>query len=105
MKKILVIEDDPNICTLLEVSLKRAGYDVATADNGIDGLRRAHEFLPDLILSDINMPQMDGRGVLKAVRSDPTLADRQFVLITGEHNLARHREGMDLGADDYLPKP
>ena len=105
MKKILVIEDDSQIRMVLEVALMRSGYSVVTADNGVDGLRLARECLPDLILSDINMTKMDGRELLKAVRADPTLANRQFVLMTGDQKGGEQREGMDLGADDYLPKP
>jgi len=105
MKKILVIEDDPQIRLVLEVALSRNGYEIVTAENGEVGLRRARECLPDLILSDINMPKMDGRDVLHAVRADPILANRQFVLMTGDQKGGKQREGMDMGADDYLPKP
>ena len=105
LKRILVIEDEAQIRLVLEMALTRAGYEVVSAENGVEGLRRARECLPDLILSDINMPKMDGRAVLAAVRADPTLANRQFVLMTGDQKDVKQREGMDLGADDYLPKP
>jgi two-component system, sensor histidine kinase and response regulator len=105
MKKILVIEDDDQVRLVLEVALKRSGYDIAVTVNGEEGIQRAREWLPDLVLCDINMPVMDGRAVLKAMRNDPALANRQFVLMTGDQKRDRQREGMDLGADDYLPKP
>jgi len=105
MKKILVIEDDDQVRLVIEVALKRNGYDIVATPDGEEGIRRAREWLPDLVLCDINMPIMDGRAVLKAMRNDPALANRQFVLMTGDQKRDKQREGMDLGADDYLPKP
>lgn len=105
MKKILVIEDDEQVRTVLTMALSRSGYDVAATENGATGLARAREWLPDLVLCDINMPVMDGLAVLLATRSDPKLANCQFVLMTGDQKRNKLRKGMDLGADDYLPKP
>jgi signal transduction histidine kinase len=105
MKKILVIEDDESVRSVLEVALRMATYDVVSTGDGRDAIQKAREWLPDLIISDINMPGMDGHAVLKAMREDPALANRQFVLMTGDVKRNNQRQGMDLGADDYLPKP
>jgi len=105
MKKILVIDDDDQVRLVIDVALRRNGYDVIATPDGEEGIRRAREWLPDVILCDINMPIIDGRAVLKAMRNDPALANRQFVLMTGDQKRDKQREGMDLGADDYLPKP
>ncbi|HZZ56563.1 MAG TPA: response regulator [Opitutaceae bacterium] len=105
MPKILVIDDDDALRKALEVALQVFGYETAVATNGAEGIRKARELLPDLILCDVNMPGMDGRQVLQAVRNDPALSSRQIVLMTGNQEQNPQREGMNLGADDYLPKP
>lgn len=105
MPKILVIDDDAALRRTLEIALQVLGYDVVVASGGQQGIRLAQESLPDLILCDVNMPGMDGRAVLKAMRNDPALGNRQIVLMTGNQADNPQREGMNLGADDYLPKP
>ena len=105
MFKVLVIDDDDAVRHALTAALEIYGYETATATNGIDGLAKAQQWLPDLILCDVNMPGMDGREVLQRARNDPELANRQFVLMTGNQEQNPLREGMNLGADDYLPKP
>lgn len=105
MPKILVIDDDDALRKALEVALQVFGYETAVAINGSEGVRKARELLPDLILCDVNMPGMDGRQVLQTVRNDPALSTRQIVLMTGNQEQNPQREGMNLGADDYLPKP
>jgi signal transduction histidine kinase len=69
------------------------------------GLEMAHAHMPDLILCDVDMPGKDGRVLLRELRADPKLSDRQFVLMTGRAPMANQRTGMDLGADDFLLKP
>jgi signal transduction histidine kinase len=105
MRKILVIDDDDGLRRTLESALKFFGFETSAVSTGEEGVRRAREWLPDLVLCDVNMPGMDGRAVLQVLRSDPTLATRQFVLMTGNQEQHPQREGMNLGADDYLPKP
>jgi len=73
--------------------------------DGETGVEKAREWLPDLVLCDVNMPGMSGRDVLRALRNDPVLGNRQIVLMTGNQEQNPLREGMNLGADDYLPKP
>lgn len=105
MAKILVIDDDDALRRALTVALQVFGYEAEVAVNGVEGVKKAREWLPDLILCDVNMPGMDGRAVLQALRNDPALGNRQIVLMTGNQEENTPREGMNLGADDYLPKP
>jgi len=105
MSKILVIDDDEGLRLTLETAMQYFGYEVATVENGPAGIRHAREWLPDVIFCDVNMPDMDGRAVLQAMRADPVLANRQIVLMTGNQEQNPQREGMNLGADDYLAKP
>lgn len=105
MPKILVIDDDPSLRRTLEVALRVFGYETVLAADGPQGIQAAQENLPDVILCDVNMPGMDGRAVLQAMRNDPALSNRQIVLMTGNQMQNPQREGMNLGADDYLPKP
>jgi signal transduction histidine kinase len=105
MRKILVIDDDAGLRKTLETALKHFGYEVSVAATGDEGVPRAREWKPDLVLCDVNMPGMDGRVVLQVLRNDPHLANCQIVLMTGNQDAHPLREGMNLGADDYLPKP
>ena len=105
MSKILVIDDDESLRRTIEAALKHFGYEVSVADNGEDGVRRAREWMPDLILCDVNMPGMDGKAVLQVLRGDLQLANRQVILMTGNQAQNLVREGMNSGADDYLSKP
>ncbi len=105
MKKILVIEDHAlmrrNVVTILTME----GYAAISAANGRDGLALARSELPDLILCDILMPELDGHEVLRALRSDPATAAIPFVFLTAKDEKSDQRAGMNLGADDYLTKP
>jgi signal transduction histidine kinase len=105
MKKILVVDDDAQMCAMLRNILTKAGYDVSEAGNGETGMRLARQLLPDLILTDIHMPGGDGSTLLREVRHDPALATKQVVLMTGRPDLVTPRRGMEEGADDFLVKP
>ena len=105
MKRILVIDDDETLLSTLAVALREAGYEVETTASGQEGLRRAYELLPDLILCDVRMPDIEGPTVLQSLRVDPATADLQVVLMTGVQSNLPVRSGMDLGADDFLLKP
>jgi CheY-like chemotaxis protein len=85
--------------------LRRNGYHVLEAESGIDGLKMAKQFLPDLILTDINMPGGSGSTLLRAIRNDSELMAKQVVLMTGNPDLLSPRKGMEEGADDFLVKP
>jgi two-component system, sensor histidine kinase and response regulator len=105
MTKILVIEDaDPLRNDIVEM-LTFEGYAVTSAENGLVGVERAREHKPDLIICDIMMPEMDGYGVLNALREDGDLITVPFIFLTAKTDRTDIRHGMGLGADDYLTKP
>lgn len=104
-KIILVIEDEPQILEFLTIALSINGYKVVSADNGEEGLRLALSVLPDLIISDIMMPLMDGYQVLESVRNHPDTATTPILLLSARSDKNDIRQGMNLGADDYLTKP
>ncbi|MDI1250833.1 MAG: response regulator [Lacunisphaera sp.] len=102
--KVLVIEDDPHWRSLIELQLEQDGHVVLTAADGVAGLALAAE-QPDVILCDIDMPRLNGFGVLEALRQQPALRDIPFIFLTGKTNRADQRRGMVHGADDYITKP
>jgi signal transduction histidine kinase len=105
MKKILVIDDEEWLREMVQMALRDRGYEVVEAENGAVGVERARKELPDLILCDVNMEKMDGYLTLSALRNEPATAAIPFILMTGLADHAGMRHGMELGADDYLPKP
>src|SRR5882757_9196733 len=90
--KILVIEDDPNWRSLIELHFEEGGHTVLTAADGVAGLALAVE-KPDVILCDIDMPRLNGFGVLEALRQQPALRDIPFIFLTGKSNRADQRKG------------
>jgi two-component system, sensor histidine kinase and response regulator len=105
MKRILVIDDEPWLREMVRLALVEKGFDVIEAENGALGIEKARKELPDLILCDVNMEQVDGYLTLSALRNEPTTSAIPFILMTGMADNAGMRHGMELGADDYLPKP
>jgi signal transduction histidine kinase len=104
-QKILVIDDEDDYRAMIKVTLKMIGYDVIEASNGLDGLAAARMHHPDLVLCDIKMPEMDGYTLLGRLKEDPACAAIPFVFLTGNAAKSDRRQGMQLGADDYLTKP
>ena len=105
MKKILVIDDEIWLREMILLALTQKGYEVVEAVNGEEGIVKARQELPDLILCDVNMQKVDGYLTLSSLRSEPATAAIPFILMTGLADQAGMRHGMELGADDYLPKP
>jgi YesN/AraC family two-component response regulator len=105
MKKILVIEDQARTRNLFLASLKMEGFDAIGAENGVLGVQRAQEQLPDLVICDVKMPELDGYGVLRTLRQNPVTAIIPFIFLTAKTTKTELRQGMELGADDYLTKP
>ena len=105
MKKILVIEDEPEMRRNITSLLRYNDYEPIAADNGRVGVETARRDKPDLILCDVMMPEMDGYGVLRALQTDASLARIPFVFLTAKGEKDDLRSGMNLGADDYLTKP
>jgi len=105
MKKILIIEDEPEMRRNLATVLRLEQYQPITAESGQAGLNLARKETPDLILCDVMMPGLDGFGVLQALREDARLALVPFIFLTAKGEKDDLRSGMNLGADDYLTKP
>jgi DNA-binding NarL/FixJ family response regulator len=105
MKKILIIEDEPEMRRNLLTILKLEKFQPLGAENGRVGLKLARAERPDLILCDVMMPELDGYGVLQALREDPATVTLPFIFLTAKGEKVDQRCGMNLGADDYLTKP
>jgi DNA-binding NarL/FixJ family response regulator len=105
MKKILVIEDESEMRRNISALLRFKEYYPLEAENGRVGVEMARRELPDLVLCDVMMPELDGYGVLRALQADPKLALIPFIFLTAKGEKDDLRSGMNLGADDYLTKP
>lgn len=105
MKKALVIEDNDDIRESTAEVLSLAGYETFTAANGKIGVELAMRHLPDVILCDIMMPELDGYGVLYLLQKNPSTAAIPFIFMTAKAERADMRKGMEMGADDYITKP
>jgi DNA-binding response OmpR family regulator len=100
--RVLVIDDEPDIRKLLGTLLRRAGHEVAEADNGRTGLRALHALPPDLVLLDVSMPEMDGWQTLERIRD---LSDVPVLMLTARGDELERVRGLQAGADDYVVKP
>jgi two-component system sensor histidine kinase/response regulator len=103
--KVLVIDDTAEVRMIIEESLKIYGFTTMVADDGVSGVEMARQHSPDLIICDINMPNMDGYEALTAIRSNDATATTPFIFLSGATEKPNVRRGMELGADDYLTKP
>ena len=102
MGKILVIDDQPNVRTLLDILLRQQGYDVVLADNGWKGLQLYREGHPDVILLELNMPELDGVTVLKQIRSVDL--KQPVIILTGDSTPERERQVRALGVSEFIVK-
>jgi len=100
--KILIVEDDPNIARVLRLSLSGVGYAVQVACSGVEGLTKVDRWNPDLILTDIAMPSMDGLTFCKCVRKTSKVP---IIVLSAQAGPATKVEALDAGADDYVSKP
>lgn len=105
MKKILLIEDNDDIRNNTAELLEMSNYVVIVAENGKVGVKKAKEYLPDLIICDIMMPVLDGYGVLHTINKNEALKNIPFIFLTAKSEHNDFRKGMELGADDYITKP
>jgi DNA-binding response OmpR family regulator len=105
MRTILVVEDDKSIREMLSLFLSQEGFHCVVAQDGLLGVQIAKEILPDLIICDVRMPNLDGYEVLEEIRADAALSHIPFVFLSGKSEARSIRQGMNLGADDYLVKP
>ena len=104
-KTILVIDDEPSLLMGLAATIRRHGFDVVTASNGTEGIQKAKETLPDLILSDVMMPPPNGFQMRKIMSDDPQLASIPFIFLTARAGVDDRVAGIRDGADDYIIKP
>ena len=105
-RKILVVEDDTFLCRLLELTLKRAGYEPIVVNNGMAGMKHVRAAPPpDLVLLDLMLPVMDGFEVLNQIRSDPATVDLPVIVVTGKTQETDRQLALQLGANDYITKP
>ena len=102
---VLVVDDEPDVIELLEFNLRNAGYDVFTAADGGEALKKAREVLPSVILLDVMLPEVDGLEVCKILRRDSATAGIPIVMLTAKAAEIDRVLGLELGADDYLTKP
>ncbi len=105
MTRVLVIEDEEYLCDNVAAILQFEGFELITATDGMQGIALARRHLPDLIICDIMMPGMDGYQVLQTLRGDPLTSTIPFIFLTAKTGREQLRQGMVLGADDYLTKP
>ena len=105
IKKVLLVEDESILRDSIQDTIVSCGFEVAVAENGEDALLLARTFQPDLIISDIIMPDSDGYWLIDSVRNDKLLQTIPFIFMTAKSERSDIRIGMNLGADDYIVKP
>lgn len=102
---ILLVDDEPDILEIVSFNLRQAGYETQTAQNGEEAIFLAKKFIPDLILLDIMMPEMDGYETIRELRKNPALDKTIIIFLTALTDERSEIEGLKLGADDYITKP
>ncbi|MEN2994878.1 MAG: response regulator [Thermodesulfovibrio sp.] len=103
--KILVVDDDKTTRKMISLILKSKGYEVVTAENGLEALQKIGLERINLILTDMNMPYMDGIEFIRQVRANPEISNIPIVMITTEADEEEKRKAFEAGVDDYLVKP
>jgi len=103
--KVLVVEDSPTVVTVLKYFLENDGFEVLVAEDGDAGFALAQSARPDVVVSDLNMPGMDGIALTKALREDPGTRETAIIILTSETSVESESKGLEIGADDYLAKP
>lgn len=104
-QKILIVDDEPDILELIEYNLKKEGYQVYTASNGVEAIAAAKKHLPDLIILDIMMPKLDGIETCRQLRAIPEFKSTFIVFLTARSEEYSEISGFNVGADDYIAKP
>ena len=103
--KILVVDDDPDIVEILRYNLSLAGYDVKSASNGKEAIKKAKIFIPEIILLDVMMPEMDGIEACRLIREIPSLNNTRIIFLSARNEDYTQISAFDAGADDYISKP
>ncbi len=104
-KKILIVDDEPNIVISLEFLMKKEGFEVAVAVDGEEALAKVDSFRPDLVLLDVMMPKKSGFEVCEALRADPEKAGLRVIMLTAKGRETEVAKGLAIGADAYVTKP
>src|SRR5262245_29809975 len=103
--RILVVDDEPDFVEFVALHLKQRGFEVFTANNGLDALLHARRLLPELIVLDVMMDGIDGYSVCEILRRQPVTQQIPIILVTAATGRIAHLNGLASGADDFLPKP
>jgi DNA-binding response OmpR family regulator len=103
--KVLIIEDDPATSRLVDYSLRHQGYEVVTAANGLEGIRKAQTEAPDLVILDVMLPGINGYEICRRLRSNPATAKVSILMFSAKAQETDKNTGEKAGADDYLTKP
>ena len=104
-KKILIVDDEIDILEILSYNFKKENYEVFTIDNGVDAIKLAKKEIPDLIVLDVMMPQMDGIEACRLLKEEASLANTIIIFLTARGEEYSEIAGFDVGADDYITKP
>jgi len=104
-KKVLIVDDEPNIVAALEYLLQRKGYEIRIAADGEEALRQVRSFAPDLVLLDVMMPRQSGYEVCQRIRERPEWSGVRIVMLSAKGREAEVSKGLSLGADLYITKP
>ena len=104
-KKILIVDDEPNIVISLEFLMKKEGFEVAVANDGDEALAKVASFNPELLLLDVMMPKKSGFEVCEALRADPGQAGLKIIMLTAKGRDTEMAKGLAIGADAYVTKP
>ena len=103
--KILIVDDDPDIIEILRYNLSLAGYKVKAASNGKEAIKKAKIFIPEIILLDVMMPEMDGIEACRLIREIPSLNNSRIIFLSARNEDYTQLTAFDAGADDYISKP
>ena len=103
--RLLLVDDEPGLRTAVQAYLEDEGFDVTTAVDGEEGFTKAQQMLPDVVISDVMMPRLDGYGLLKKLRDDERLGGTPVIFLTAKGMTADRTQGYMAGVDDYIPKP
>jgi len=104
-KKILLVEDDKELLELLSFNLKKAGFAIGTATDGVEAIKKAHSLAPDLILLDLMLPELDGFAVCETLRRAPDTKPIPIIILTALSSQLARFAGLDSGANDFITKP
>ncbi|MBA2762316.1 MAG: response regulator transcription factor [Segetibacter sp.] len=104
-KKVLIVDDEPDIVEIISYNLAKEGYEITSAKNGHEALDKTNSFRPDLLILDIMMPKMTGIEVCKTLRSNPVFNHTLIILLTALSDDSSQINGLETGADDYINKP